>query len=139
MFKKIILTGLVAGLAMLAVSAGLSFLINLALPGLMSEYANTALFRSWDDPIMSIYFAYPFVMGLALAWFWNKVKDSFSGKGVWGRGIHYGFAYWIIASIPGMVVTYSSFQVTLPMVLSWTVIGLVQVVVGGLVCAGMNR
>jgi len=45
----------------------------------------------------------------------------------------------VIASIPGMVITYSSFQVSLPMVLTWTVFGLVSALAGGLVCAGMNR
>jgi hypothetical protein len=139
MFRKVIVTGLVAGLSMLVVAVGLSFLSNLALPGLMAEYTNTELFRPWDDPLMSIYFAYPFVMGLALAWFWNRVKESFQGGNAWGRGLQYGLAYWIIASIPGMIVTYSSFQVSFLMVLSWTVMGLVQVVVGGMVCAGMNR
>lgn len=139
MFRKIIVTGLFAGLVMLAVAVGLSFLSNLALPGLMAEYGNTGLYRPWDDPLMSIYFAYPFVMGLALAWFWNRIKDAFGGNSAWGRGLRYGLAYWIIATIPGMVITYSSFQVSLPMVLTWTVFGLVGALAGGLVCAGMNR
>lgn len=139
MFRKIIVTGLLAGLVMLAVSVVLSFLSNLALSDLMTEYGNTGLYRPWNDPLMSIYFAYPFVMGLALAWFWNRIKDAFGGNSVWGRGLRYGFAYWIIATIPGMVITYSSFQVSLPMVLTWTVFGLVGALAGGLVCAGMNR
>ena len=139
MFRKIIVTGLLAGLVMLAVSVGLSFLSNLALPGLMAEYGNTGLYRPWDDPLMSIYFAYPFVMGLALAWFWNRIQNAFSGKSAWGRGLRYGFAYWIIATIPGMVITYSSFVVSLPMVVTWSVFGLIGALAGGLVCAGMNR
>ncbi|MBN1881511.1 MAG: hypothetical protein JW885_04995 [Deltaproteobacteria bacterium] len=139
MFRNIIVTGLLAGLAMLAVEMGLAFLSNLVLPGLMAEYANIWLFRAWNDPLMSIYFAYPFVMGLALAWFWNRVKSTFRGKSAWGRGALYGFAYWIIATIPGMVITYSSFQISFPMVLTWTVSGLIGAVAGGLVCAGMNR
>jgi len=139
MFRKVIVPGLLAGLVMLILAVGLSFLSNLVLPGLMAEYGNTELYRAWDDPLMSIYFAYPFVMGLVLAWFWNRVKDTFTGKGAWSRGIHYGLAYWIIASIPGMVITYSSFQVSLPMVLSWTIMGLIQILAGALVCAGMNR
>jgi len=139
MFRKIIVTGLLAGLVMLVVAVGLSFLSNLILPNLMTEYANTELFRPWDDPLMSIYFAYPFVMGLALAWFWNKIKEAFGGNSAWSRGARYGLAYWIIATIPGMVITYSSFQVSLPMVLTWTVFGLIGAIAGGLVVAGMNR
>lgn len=139
MFRNIIVTGLLAGLVMLILAVVLSFLSNLVLLGLMTEYGNTALYRAWDDPLMSIYFAYPFVMGLALAWFWNRVKGTFGGKSAWGRGIRYGLAYWIIANIPGMVITYSSFQVSFPMVMTWTVFALIQGVAGGLVCAGMNR
>jgi len=93
MFRNIIVTGFLAGLAMLSVSVGLSFLSNLVLPNLMAEYANIELFRPWDDPLMFIYFAYPFVMGLALAWFWNRVKFTFRGKSAWSRGVQYGFAY----------------------------------------------
>ena len=121
MFRNIIVTGLLAGLIVLVVSVGLSFLSNLLLPDLMAEYANTELFRPWNDPLMSIYFAYPFIMGLALAWFWNRVKSTFRANSAWSRGVQYGFAYWIIATIPGMFITYSSLQVSLPMVLTWTV------------------
>jgi len=50
--KKVILFGLLAGLAMLIVSLALGPLFNLIFPSLAAEYNNMKLFRPWSDPIM---------------------------------------------------------------------------------------
>lgn len=137
--KKIILPGLIAGIIMLVVGIGLGFLINLIFPVLKEQYNNTNLFRPWNDPLMSIYFLYPFILGLVLAWLWNKIKSVFKEENLIKKGIFFGLTYWIISSIPGMIITYSSFLITLIMVLSWTFSSLVQVLVAGIIVALMNR
>ena len=137
--KKIVLTGILAGLAMLIVAILVSQLFNLAFPSLQAEYENANLFRPWSDPKMSIFFAYPFVLGIALAWLWNKIKSIFKEKSLWKRGFSFGLMYWIIASIPGMIITYSSFKLSLLIVLSWTIMGFIEAVCAGLICAAMNK
>lgn len=136
--KKVILSGLVAGAAMLVVGLGVGYLLMLVFPGLQAEYENTSLFRSWEDPIMSLYFAYPFVTGLILAWVWNKVKKVFAGKAWAKRGLSFGFAYWVV-TIPGMLISYASFPLSLLMVVSWTISGLLQALCAGPILAAMNK
>ena len=53
--KKILLSGLLAGLAMVVVGVILNTIWQKIFPGLQAEY-QTALFRPWSDPIMSLVF-----------------------------------------------------------------------------------
>jgi len=135
--KKVLIPGLVTGLVILIVGMVVGQLINLAIPGLMAEYQNPNLFRPWEDPLMSIYFAHPFILGLALAWVWNKVKGLVSGKPL-ARATHFALGYWIVATIPGMVISYASFPLSLTIILSWTITCLLQAIAAGLVLGKMN-
>ena len=136
--KKIIVSGLVAGVAIFVVSMVLSQLTNFLLPNIAQEYQNSGIFRPWSDPLMSLYFLYPFILGLVLAWFWDKTKGSFKNTKC-GRGVCFGFSYWLVASIPGMLITYSSFTVSLIMVISWSLVGLVEALAAGWVLSKMNK
>jgi len=82
---------------------------------------------------MSIFFAHPFILGIALAWVWDKIKGSISSDPK-----KFALGVFAIATIPGMVITYSSFQLSLAIVLSWTIMGLVNAYVAGLILAKMN-
>lgn len=72
-----------------------------------------------------------------LAWAWDKTKGLFKGSAE-KRGINFGLVIWLISSIPGMVIIYSSFQVSLLMVFTWTLSGLVNGIIAGLVFVKMN-
>ncbi len=128
MYKK----GLLAGLANLIIGMGLNFGLQAIFPDLGKEYQNTALFRPWSDPLMMIYFAYPFVLGVVAAYLWNLVSKNFTGspaKKAW----QFAKLYFIIATIPGMFVSYTCFQVSLLMILSWSVAGFINIFVAGLI------
>ena len=83
------------------------------------------------------YFVCPFLVGLILAWLWAKTKGLFKGS-YFRRGFSFGLIYWLI-SIPGMVISYSSFPISLAMVFSWTLSGLVQYLAGGFILAKGNN
>lgn len=117
--------GLIAGFINLVLSFGLNALMNALVPQIMAQYQNTAIFRPWQDPLMMIYLAYPFILGVAAAYLWQKLNRP--------KPIELVKTYLIIATIPGMFITYTCFQVSLLMIASWTVSGLVQVYVAGLV------
>ena len=135
--KKILLPGLLAGIATLAISMALSFLF-MKFPSVSMDYANSNLIRPWKDPLMSLFFLYLFVQGIILAWVWNKSKSLFQGTAI-SRGIKFGLSIWLIASVPGMLVTYSCFPLSLLTVISWTVDGLVNGPVAGMIFAKMNK
>ena len=135
--KKIIISGLIAGVGIFIISMGFSFLLGYLFPAIQAEYQNPNLFRPWSDPLMSLYFAYPFILGLGLAFFWNKTKEVFKGKG-FNRAINFAGWYFLIAAIPGMLITYSSFPVSLGLIIIWTVSGFIEALVAGLVFDKFN-
>lgn len=93
---------------MLIVSFVFNFLMNIVFPSLQAEYETSVLFRPWSDPIMMLFFIYPFILAFALAWFWSKSKKIFKGN-VYERGMKFGFSIWVISGFPGMLITYSTF------------------------------
>ena len=83
------------------------------------------------------YFAHPFVAGLALAWFWDRCKGLFTGSFL-ARGIEFGLLYWLVAVLPMMWLIYSAINVSLALVGSWLVFGLLQGIAAGLLLEKMN-
>lgn len=136
--KKVIWPGLLAGLVMLVVGMLLSSLCHYLWPSLATEIANTEIFRAWEDPIMSLFYAYYFVLGLILAWAWDKAKDLFRGS-VWQRGKNFGLAMFLLLTVPGMWMSYAGFQLSLEMILSWTFAALVYLILTGMIFAKMNK
>lgn len=126
--------GLIAGGVNLALGLGINLFVSLVLPGVASEYQNSALFRPWSDPLMLVYFVYPFILGVVLAYLWGRMREQFSGT-VRERAIQFGKLYFMIATIPGMFITYTSMQISLLMVLVWAVTGLAQGIAAGWVFA----
>ena len=136
--KKIIWTGLVAGVAMAIVNAALNPLFNALFPWLQDAYMSNPVFRPWDDPIMMLFFLYPIVLGLGLAYVWDKTKKLFKGS-VTTKGLNFGLTYFIVLVIPMFLINYSSFNLPLLMILSWTLMSLVNGFVAGLVLAKLNK
>ena len=135
--KHIVLPGILSGIGMLFIGFGLSFLLGFIFPVIAKEYHNPNLFRPWSDPLMSLYFVHPFVVGIILAFIWGKVKKLFTGTTV-SKGLLFGFSFWIAATFPGMFISYSSFPVSIMMIITWTLSGLAQELVAGVILAKMN-
>jgi len=129
--KKIFLPGLVAGLAMLVVGFIVSQLFQLIFPYLRSEYANGAIMRQWSDPTMLLSLIVPFIIGVILAWLWSALKELIKGGRGHERGMRFGIYFWII-TLPGMIMSYSIFSVSLLMTVTLSISMLAQSI-----CAGM--
>ena len=123
--------GLISGLANLVLGFGINQFVTLLLPALANEYRNPAMFRPWSDPLMMVYFAYPFILGVAAAYLWEKVGKP--------KPVEFAKLYFLIATVPGMFITYTSFQITFPMILLWAVTGYIQILVAGLVFVRVGK
>jgi hypothetical protein len=133
--KKIVFSGLAAGSVLLLLSViGLYGTVWL-FPALAVQYFAPTFDRQSERAVL--YFAYPFVVGLALAWFWDRCKPLFKGSFL-GRGIEFGLLYWLVAIFPMMWLIYSTIDVSLTLVGSWLVFGLLQGVAAGFVFEKMN-
>ena len=84
-----------------------------------------------------MFFIHPFIISFALAWFWSRFKSLFEGN-FWFRGFEVGVVYALIAILPSMWMIYSAFNVTLPMVISWSIYGTMQAIVAGIISAKLS-
>jgi hypothetical protein len=132
--RKIFKKGLLVGLINLFVSFALNFIFQGFIPTLTKEYQNPGLFRPWSDPLMRVYFLYPFVLGIVLAYFWKLISNKFTGSPA-NKALQFTKIYFIIASIPGMFISYTSFPISSIMVLTWLIAGVLQVYIAGLIFA----
>ncbi len=133
--KKLLSSGLVAGVVLLALSFGMLYLTILVFPNLAEQYYNP-IFRT-DSDRNFLFYIHPFVLGLALAWFWERFKEQFSGHFLL-RALELGVVYAIVAVLPTMWITFSAIDVSLTMVLTWLLYGFVQAIVAGIVFTKMN-
>lgn len=131
---KTILIVLITGLLMLLTGMGISNLAATMSPSINVEYQNPTLFRPWSDPLMSLYWLVPFINAFILYRLWNKVKTLVNGENFVRRGLSFAFSYWVV-TIPGMIMSYSSFHLSMGMVIAWTVAGLFQALVAGVILA----
>ncbi len=133
--KKVIFPGLVAGVVLLILSILGLYLNMWIFPDLAMQYFQPA-FNEQSSRIM-LYFIHPFIIAMALSWFWSKIKGILKGSFL-TRGIEFGIIYALIATFPAMWLVFSSITVSLQMVFTWFVLGFIQAIIAGLVCEKMN-
>lgn len=133
--KKYLLPAIISGVVLLAFSyLALVFTVKF-MPALAEEYYNPVFSLNWDKAPM--FFLHPFILSLALAWFWERFKDLFKGSN-WFRGLELGLVYGIVATLPSTWMTFSAMSVSLTMVLTWFFYGVVQASIAGWILAKMN-
>jgi hypothetical protein len=135
--KKVVIPGLAAGAGMFLASMLMGIILGQAFPSTMKEYNNFFIFRPWKDPLMQLFYVHPFLVGLILAWVWEKIKKIVKGKGT-AKGVNFGLTYFLIV-VPGMLMSYSTFKISLLMVTTWTISVLVQALVAGIILAKTNK
>lgn len=133
--KKIVLPGLGAGVVLLALSYGVLYVTINFFPKLVEEYYNPVFWPGSERALL--FFAHPFILSLALSWFWERFKDSFKGT-MLIRGLELGIVYGLVATLPSMWITFSAISVSLTMVLSWFLYGILQATIAGIIFARLN-
>ena len=133
--KKIIISGLVVGVVLLILSVMGLYITSYIFPNIAMQYFDPA-FDAESSRVM-LYYIHPFVISLALSWFWSRFKDVLKGSFI-ARGIEFGLIYVIIATFPMMWLIYSAMSVSLLIVATWFVLALVQGMIAGLILEKMN-
>ena len=133
--KKIILSGLVAGVVLLILSIAGLYATIWFFPGVATQYYDPAFDTQAGRGM--IYYAHPFVIALALSWFWDRFRGVLTG-GFLTKGMEFGLVYALIALFPVMWLIYSAMNVSLAMVGTWWVFGLFQGMFAGLVFEKLN-
>jgi len=90
MYKR----GLVAGVVLLVFGLVANWFLGVMLPSLATEYQNIAIFRPWDDPLMTLYFGHPIIVGVVLSYLWERLKIK--------SPIEFARFYFVAATIPSI-------------------------------------
>jgi hypothetical protein len=105
------------------------------LPGLMEEYFSPVFRPAGQDDWL--FFAHPLILSIALKWFWERYKNIFTGS-LLLRALEVALVYCIVALLPVFWITFSAIDISLPMIVTWMVYGLVQSFAAGMVFAKLN-
>jgi hypothetical protein len=135
--KRVLLPGVVIGVLVLVAGMILSY-VFMFVPSVASDYSNTDIMRSWADPLMMLFLLYPFILGMILSWTWDRAKILFHGSRN-EKAMNFGLALFLIVTVPGMFITYTSLPYSFMTVFSWTVGGLVNALIAGFVLVKMNE
>jgi hypothetical protein len=135
--KKDYSTVLIAGLAVLAFSVSMLYAAVFIIPGMLEEYYNE-VFRASSWKTDWLFYAHPFVLTVALKWFWDRNRDLFKGSAV-VQALGLGTTYALVALVPVMILTFSAIQISLLMVITWILYGFAQATVAGLVFAVRSK
>lgn len=136
--QLILKRGVIAGVVILIIGFILNWLFSIIFPSLAQEY-QSGIFRPWTDPLMMAFFLHPFIVGIILAYFWELISVQLKGESKAVKAWQFAKLYFVIATIPGMFVSYTSFQVSFIMILTWTVMGFVQAFVCGWIFSSIKK
>lgn len=133
--KKVIIAGLTAGVVLLVISLGLTYLSIYAMPKITDEYFSP-VFRP-SGSIDWMFYVHPFILSFALKWFWERYKSEFSGP-LLLRALEVALVYGIVAMVPVLWLTFSAIDVSLQMIITWLGYGLIQAFAAGIIFAKLN-
>jgi hypothetical protein len=114
--------GLAAGTLLFILLFGLKVIMNQLITGDISKFGGM---RPMDDPVMMLFFVYPFVVAFAAAYVFDAVHSALQGSGM-QKGISFGIILLLIVAIPSNFAMYTSMDWPVSFYvgnLIWAVIG----------------
>jgi len=102
--KNIALAGIIVGAILLVLMVAINMTMNAIVPMDISSYGGM---RAMDDPIILLFFFYPFVVAFAAAIVFDMVKDSLKGSQI-QKGLMFSLLLLIIMMFPSLYVMYTS-------------------------------
>ena len=130
---KLIKSGIAAGAVFLVISFAFSFLVQAIWP---YDLLSLGGMKSATDPIMALFFLYPFVIGFAIAYLYKYVnlKGSYMEK-----GRKFGLLMWIVYGIPSTFVIYTSMNYPIAFSINTLFGDLLGLLAAGIVIAKISK
>jgi hypothetical protein len=133
--KNIIVPGLASGIAIFVIDMIASIIAQnifkynvLALGGM----------RAVGDPIMLLFFLYPFVIGLALAFLFEQTKKAFSGTTT-QKGNFLGLLGFVVYTVPSAWIVFSSMNYPVGFTICTIISGRVAMPIAGNIIAKLSK
>lgn len=89
---------------MLLLMALSGYLVNLVLPVDINQYAGM---RPMNDPVMNLFYLYPFVIAFATALVFDIVRGCLNGSAI-QKGLMFGGILLAVMTVPSLYVMYTS-------------------------------
>jgi hypothetical protein len=102
--KNIAISCIAGGLLLLAGMFAFGAVVSLIAPYDMMSLGGM---RSADDPVMALFFLYPFVLALVAAILFDMMKDTLQGTPL-QKGLCFGLVLFMVETIPSMYVIFTS-------------------------------
>jgi len=128
--------GLISGIIIGVTSYVFLFLAVRIYPDLFTDYYNP-VFNS-DGSRDIFYYLHSFVLGFGLAILWYGFKTNLTGNFIL-KGIQFGILFLFIALLPVMWISFSAINVSLSLILSWLIYGVVQACIAGFIFAWSSK
>jgi hypothetical protein len=105
--KKVLIAGIAGGILLFIAQFAFSALANSIAP--YDIFAIGGM-RQMKDPLMNLFYAYPFVLSFASAIVFDRVKGALGGSCPGCTGLTFGLILILLVTVPGMFVIYSSME-----------------------------
>jgi hypothetical protein len=104
-WKKIFIAGIAGGILLFIAQFVFSMVGNLIAP---YDIFAIGSMRKASDPVMLLFYAYPFVLSFTSAVVFDQVKDGLTPSCCGGAGLAFGLLLLLLITVPSMFVIYSS-------------------------------
>jgi len=102
--KNIVTMGFAGGAFLFVLLFGLNMAMNLIIPYDIPAFGGM---RPMDDPVMLLFFAYPFVLSFAVAWDFDRINGAVTGSGR-EKGVAFGILLIVLVALPSNYAMYTS-------------------------------
>ena len=103
-WKQILIGGVLAGIIIEIVNIIFNSLIQLIWAYNVFELGGM---RTIDDPIMILFFVYPWILGFALAYIYSYFGKALDGNYI-AKGWKFGLLMWVVVTIPSAFLVFAS-------------------------------
>ena len=120
--KNIAVAGFAGGTLLLLLLVAINMIVNLVIPYDIMKFGGM---RAADDPVLILFFLYPFVIAFSQAIVFDVVKNSLTGNHV-QKGFQFSALLILIMTIPSLYVMYTSMNWPIDFYISsmiWEIIG----------------
>ncbi|MEI8349878.1 MAG: hypothetical protein WCI77_06970 [Candidatus Omnitrophota bacterium] len=97
----------------------------------------TNVWKPMDGPPDLIFYIGSFLLNIVLAVVYALLRNGIPGKNKLTKGLIFGLCVWAVGMLPGMFSTYSFMTVAIGTVIYWTILGLVEIPIKGLIIAAI--
>ncbi|OPY36739.1 MAG: hypothetical protein A4E35_01848 [Methanoregula sp. PtaU1.Bin051] len=102
--KKVLTAGIGGGIVFFILLFGLNVIMNATIGYDIAAFGGM---RPNNDPLMLLFFAYPFVMAFAVAWAYDLISSCLTGTGT-RKGITFGILLIILIALPSNFAMFTS-------------------------------